>query len=55
MTLEAAHHSAVEYVRKDGKVSVENQPMLYHNDAEMESLASKIGYTIDWSKPDTVN
>jgi hypothetical protein len=55
MTLEAAHHTAVEYVRKDGKISVEKQPLLYHNDAEMQALADKIGYTIDWSKPDTVN
>lgn len=54
-TLEAAHHSAVEYIRKDGKISVEKQPMLYHHDSEMEQLAKKIGYTIDWSKPDLVN
>lgn len=55
MTLEAAHHAAVEYVRKDGTISVEKKPMLYHNDAEMQALASKIGYTINWNKPDLVN
>ena len=55
MTLETAHHTAVEYVRKDGTVSVEKQPLLYHTDAEMQALASKIGYTINWNKPDLVN
>lgn len=55
MTLETAHHWAVEYVRRDGKVTVEKQALRYHNDAEMQALASKIGYTIDWTKPDLVN
>lgn len=54
-TLEAAHHKAVEYTRSNGKIVVKSAPMLYHTDAEMQSLASRVGYTIDWNKPDLVN
>ena len=55
MALEAAHHSAVEYNREDGIFRVTKRPLLYHTDAEMQALASKIGYTINWKKPDLVN
>lgn len=55
MTLEAAHHAAVEYNREDGIFRVTKRPLLYHTDAQMQALANKIGYTIDWKKPDLVN
>lgn len=54
-TLEAAHHHAVEYARSGGKITVKSAQLLYHTDAQMQRLASKIGYTIDWNKPDLVN
>ena len=55
MALEAAHHSAVEYNREDGIFRVTKRPLLYHTDAEMQAFANKIGYTINWKKPDLVN
>lgn len=55
MRLEAARHTAVEYAKDNGTITVERAPVRYHTDAEMEQLAAKIGYTIDWSTPDLVS
>ena len=50
--LSAAHHVARVYSRKDGAISVEGAGVLHHSDASVQALATKIGYTIDWSKVD---
>jgi len=51
-TLAAAHHVARLYAPKDGVLSVEAAGMLHHSDESLESVASRIGYTIDWTKID---
>ena len=50
--IEAAHHASYRVTDKDGSVSIDKAPMLYHTDQDMEALAGKIGYTIDWTKVD---
>ncbi len=51
LELEASHHKAVRYIRNaDGQLVVEDAPMIYHTDEEMESLADHIGTSIDWSR-----
>jgi len=52
MDIEAAHHDSYRVTDKDGSVSIDKAPMLYHTDQDMETLAGKIGYTIDWTKVD---
>lgn len=52
LELEAAHHQARLYVAKDGAISVEAAGMLHHTDESVESVASRIGYAIDWTKVD---
>ncbi len=52
LDLEAAHHASYRVINKDGTPTLEKAPMLYHDDASMQSLASKIGYTIDWTTVD---
>ncbi|OHD20741.1 MAG: hypothetical protein A2Y38_25450 [Spirochaetes bacterium GWB1_59_5] len=51
-TLTAAHHVARVFSPKDGGISVEAAGMLHHTDASVESVASRISYTIDWTKVD---
>lgn len=51
-TLTAAHHVARVFSPKDGGISVEAAGMLHHTDASVESVASRIGYTIDWTAID---
>jgi len=51
-TLTAAHHVARLFSPKDGGISVEAASMLHHTDASVESVASRISYTIDWTKVD---
>jgi hypothetical protein len=51
--LEAAHHMARIYkADADGSITKEAAGMLHHSDALLQSVASRIGYTIDWSKVD---
>ena len=51
LKLEASHHKAVRYIRNDdGSFVVEDAPMIYHTDEDMESLAGHIGASIDWSR-----
>ncbi len=46
--LESAHHKAVYFKNDGGKTVVESAPLLYHNDDDMEALASVIEAKIDW-------
>lgn len=46
--IEAAHHKAERFVRTGGRILLQPAPLLYHTDAQMESLAKKIGTSIDW-------
>jgi ferric-dicitrate binding protein FerR (iron transport regulator) len=48
-TVEAAHHKASVFTKQNGKVVVRPGAMEYHTDEDMQNLAAKIGYTIDWS------
>jgi len=50
--IEAAHHASYRVTDKGGSVSIDKAPMLYHTDQDMETLAGKIGYTIDWTRVD---
>lgn len=52
LSLEAAHHSAREYTSKGGKTEVVPAGIEHHSDASIESLAARIGETIDWTKED---
>jgi len=49
---ESAHHASYRVIVKGGTPSIEKAPMLYHDDDSMQSVAGKIGYTIDWSTID---
>jgi ferric-dicitrate binding protein FerR (iron transport regulator) len=51
-TLTASHHVARLYTIKGDAISVEAAGLLHHSDASVQALASKIGYTVDWSKAD---
>jgi ferric-dicitrate binding protein FerR (iron transport regulator) len=52
-TMQNAHHGSRVFTTANGKIGVAPDGMEYHTDADMESLASKIGYTIDWTKVGT--
>ena len=49
LDLEAAHHNAVRVGRGAEGIVYQAAPMLYHEDADMESLADLINVPIDWS------
>ena len=51
-TVEAKHHKGMRIIKTGSGFSLRNAGMLYHNDADMEILAEKIGYAIDWSEID---
>lgn len=51
-TLVSAHHTARVYTSENGKVSVSPGSLQYHADKDMDAIAAKIGYTIDWTKPE---
>ena len=51
-TVTAAHHAGRTFTNKAGKIVIEPAGILFHSDASVQSVASDIGYTIDWSKPD---
>lgn len=46
--IEAKHHRALRFSRKEETVLVEDAPMLYHMDADIEKMSAKIGVSIDW-------
>lgn len=51
--LTKAHHGARLFTKQaDGTVKVTEAGLEDHTDADMETLAARIGYTIDWTKPD---
>lgn len=53
LTLTNAHHGARIYTKKaDGTVVVEAGGLEGHTDASIETLARRIAFTVDWSKPD---
>jgi ferric-dicitrate binding protein FerR (iron transport regulator) len=52
LDLASAHHLARIYSVKDGTVTVAEGTLLHHDDASVQSAASRIGYTIDWTKQD---
>jgi ferric-dicitrate binding protein FerR (iron transport regulator) len=51
-TLASAHHMARLYSSLNGAISVEAAGLLHHDDESVQSVASRIGYTIDWTKID---
>ncbi|HUW70599.1 MAG TPA: FecR family protein [bacterium] len=51
-TLASAHHVARLYSSLNGAISVEAAGLLHHDDESVQSVASRIGYTIDWTKID---
>lgn len=50
--LEASHHAARLYTKAGTAISKETAAMLHHTDELLESVASRIGYIIDWSRID---
>lgn len=50
--IEAAHHSARLYTRSGSAINMETAGMQFHTDELLQSVASRIGYTIDWSHID---
>jgi hypothetical protein len=47
-----AHHGARRYkTAPDGSIQSAKADMLYHGDDAIDSLAEKIGVTVDWTKP----
>lgn len=47
----AEHHTAYTYSGSGADISVKSAAMLYHNDADMDALAKRVGYTIPWNQP----
>ena len=52
LTIAATHHSARNYVRTGSAIHISPAGLAHHSDASMESLASRIGEKIDWTKQD---
>ncbi len=50
--LSSAHHSALLYSPAGQSYSAAAAAMLHHTDADVESLAARIGETIDWTTAD---
>lgn len=50
--LVAHHHAAREFAKTAGGLTITEAGMIYHTDDDLNSLAQKIGQTIDWTKPD---
>jgi hypothetical protein len=46
--LSAAHHGAYRLISSGDSIAMRPAPLLYHDDAYMESLAEKAGVDIDW-------
>jgi hypothetical protein len=45
---EADRHKALRFIRGAGGTTTEAAPLLYHTDADMDTLAAKIQVTIPW-------
>ena len=52
LSLESAHHLAKYYTVSGGATSVRPAGLEHHDDAAVESLAARIGETVDWTKED---
>jgi hypothetical protein len=50
--LASSHHREVRVTRSSTGVSLTAAPMLYHTDADVESVAARISESIDWTKID---
>jgi len=50
--IEAAHHSARLYTRSGSTINMEADGMRFHTDELLQSVASRIGYVIDWKHID---
>lgn len=50
--LASAHHKAVRIESGGTAALMSDAPRLYHTDADLEKVASVIGYTIDWNVAD---
>lgn len=48
MDISATHHKAYRFTESGGKVTWSDAPMLYHDDAKMDEIAARIGFTIPW-------
>jgi hypothetical protein len=48
--LASSHHREVRVTRSTTGVSVSAAPMLYHTSGDVETVAARIGETIDWTK-----
>jgi hypothetical protein len=51
-TLTAAHHTARTYARKGSGIELSIAGLERHTDADIESLAARIGESVDWGKVD---
>ena len=51
-TLNAAHHVARVYSKKDGVIGIAPAGVEHHSDATVESLAARIGEKLDWQRAD---
>jgi hypothetical protein len=50
--LASAHHQEVRVTRSASGISVTAAPLLYHTDGDVQSIAARIGESIDWTKID---
>lgn len=50
--LSSAHHTARLYTRDGGSITKVPAGLAHHDDASVQAVADRIGYTIDWSKAD---
>jgi hypothetical protein len=51
-TLTASHHTARTYARKGSAIELSIAGLEHHADADIESLAARIGENIDWGRVD---
>ena len=49
-TVTSAHHRAMRFTRSDDAIVATPSTLLYHANEEMQSIAAKVGVTIDWSR-----
>jgi hypothetical protein len=48
MAISSGHHKAYRFSNREGMLSYEPAPLLYHDDPKMESIADRIDYSIPW-------
>jgi hypothetical protein len=47
--VQASRHYAYRYTRSGDEINARTAPLLYHDDADLDSAAEKIGVEINWS------